>query len=73
MVLDKDGIVQSEMKNNLPLGRNVDEVLRIVDVRNWHKLEQFRTTSWRSHMTPTTHQLYRRAGALMDINVFHVN
>ena len=30
-VLDKDDVVQSVMVNNLSLGRNVDEVLRIVD------------------------------------------
>ncbi len=30
-LIDKDGIVQSQMINNLPLGRNVDEMLRLVD------------------------------------------
>jgi peroxiredoxin 2/4 len=30
-VIDKNGIVQSQMVNNLPLGRNVDELLRVVD------------------------------------------
>ncbi len=30
-LIDKDGIVQSQMVNNLPLGRNVDEMLRLVD------------------------------------------
>ncbi|EEQ98047.1 conserved hypothetical protein [Perkinsus marinus ATCC 50983] len=31
LVSGKDGTVRSEMKNDLPLGRNVDEVLRILD------------------------------------------
>ncbi len=30
-LIDKDGIVQSQIVNNLPLGRNVDEMLRLVD------------------------------------------
>ena len=30
-IIDKNGIVQSQMVNNLPLGRNVDELLRVVD------------------------------------------
>jgi len=31
-LIDKDGIVQHQVVNNLPLGRNVDEMLRLVDV-----------------------------------------
>ncbi len=30
-LIDKDGIVQHQLVNNLPLGRNVDEALRILD------------------------------------------
>lgn len=30
-LIDKNGIVQSQQVNNLPLGRNVDEALRLVD------------------------------------------
>lgn len=30
-IIDKNGIVQSQMVNNLPLGRNVDELLRVID------------------------------------------
>lgn len=30
-LIDKDGVVQHQVVNNLPLGRNVDEMLRIVD------------------------------------------
>jgi peroxiredoxin (alkyl hydroperoxide reductase subunit C) len=48
-LIDKDGIVQHQLVNNLPLGRNVDEALRLVDAlqffeahgdvcpANWHK------------------------------------
>lgn len=30
-IIDRNGIVQSQMVNNLPLGRNVDELLRVID------------------------------------------
>jgi peroxiredoxin (alkyl hydroperoxide reductase subunit C) len=30
-LIDRDGIVQHQMVNNLPLGRSVDEMLRLVD------------------------------------------
>ncbi|WP_373776206.1 redoxin domain-containing protein, partial [Neisseria dentiae] len=30
-LIDKNGIVQHQVVNNLPLGRNVDEMLRMVD------------------------------------------
>ncbi len=30
-LIDKDGVVQSQIVNNLPLGRNVDEMVRLVD------------------------------------------
>lgn len=30
-LIDRDGIIQHETVNNLPLGRNVDEMLRVVD------------------------------------------
>ena len=30
-LIDKEGIVQHQVVNNLPLGRNVDEMLRLVD------------------------------------------
>ena len=30
-LIDKDGVVQHQVINNLPLGRNVDELLRLVD------------------------------------------
>jgi len=30
-LIDKDGVVQHQTVNNMPLGRNVDEVLRMID------------------------------------------
>eukprot|EP00437_Effrenium_voratum_P065618 CAMPEP_0181502552 /NCGR_PEP_ID=MMETSP1110-20121109/56435_1 /TAXON_ID=174948 /ORGANISM="Symbiodinium sp., Strain CCMP421" /LENGTH=210 /DNA_ID=CAMNT_0023631177 /DNA_START=37 /DNA_END=669 /DNA_ORIENTATION=- len=36
-IIDKDGVVRSEMKNDLPLGRNVEEVLRILDALQFHE------------------------------------
>lgn len=51
-LIDKEGIVQHQVVNNLPLGRNVDEVLRMVEAlqffeengevcpANWHKGEK---------------------------------
>jgi peroxiredoxin (alkyl hydroperoxide reductase subunit C) len=36
-LIDKNGIVQSQHVNNLPLGRNVDEALRLVDALQFHE------------------------------------
>ncbi|CAE8641900.1 unnamed protein product [Polarella glacialis] len=36
-IIDKAGNVRSEMKNDLPLGRNVEEVLRILDALQFHE------------------------------------
>jgi peroxiredoxin (alkyl hydroperoxide reductase subunit C) len=48
-LIDKDGVVQHALINNLPLGRNVDEAIRLLDAlqfteehgevcpANWHK------------------------------------
>ncbi|WP_230370411.1 hypothetical protein [Paludibacterium denitrificans] len=30
-LIDKDGVVQHRVVNNLPLGRNIDEMLRMID------------------------------------------
>lgn len=35
-LIDKEGIVQHALVNNLPLGRNVDEALRVVDAIQFH-------------------------------------
>lgn len=36
-LIDKDGVVQHQVVNNLPLGRNVDEMLRMVDAMQYHE------------------------------------
>lgn len=36
-LIDEEGVVQSQTVNNLPLGRNVDEMLRVVDALNFHQ------------------------------------
>lgn len=36
-VIDKQGVVRSEIVNDLPIGRNMDELLRIVDAVQFHE------------------------------------
>jgi peroxiredoxin (alkyl hydroperoxide reductase subunit C) len=36
-LIDKNGIVQHALVNNLPLGRNVDESLRLLDALQYHE------------------------------------
>ena len=36
-LIDKEGIVQHQLVNNLPLGRNVDEAIRILDALQFHE------------------------------------
>ncbi len=36
-LIDKDGIVQHALVNNLPLGRNIDEAIRMVDALQHHE------------------------------------
>ncbi len=36
-VIDKQGIVRSQIVNDLPLGRNVDELIRLVDALDFHQ------------------------------------
>lgn len=36
-LIDKQGIVRHQLVNDLPLGRNVDEALRMVDALNFHE------------------------------------
>ena len=36
-LIDTNGIVQHQLINNLPLGRNIDEALRIVDALQFHE------------------------------------
>ncbi|RMH64886.1 MAG: peroxiredoxin [Calditrichaeota bacterium] len=36
-LIDKEGMVQHQVVNNLPLGRNIDEMLRMVDALQYHE------------------------------------
>lgn len=36
-IIDKQGIVRSQIVNDLPLGRNVDELLRLLDALEFHE------------------------------------
>jgi len=36
-LIDKEGVVQHQLVNNLPLGRNVEEALRILDALKFHE------------------------------------
>lgn len=36
-LIDKDGVVRHQLVNDMPLGRNIDEVLRIVDALQFHE------------------------------------
>jgi alkyl hydroperoxide reductase subunit AhpC len=36
-LIDKEGVVQHQLTNNLPLGRNIDEALRMVDALQFHE------------------------------------
>ena len=36
-LIDKKGIIQHQLVNNLPLGRNVDEALRMLDALIFHE------------------------------------
>lgn len=36
-LIDKQGIVRSEIVNDLPIGRNIDEVLRLMDAIQFHE------------------------------------
>ena len=36
-IIDKNGIVRAQVVNDLPLGRNIDELLRLVDALQFHE------------------------------------
>jgi peroxiredoxin (alkyl hydroperoxide reductase subunit C) len=36
-LIDKQGVVQHALVNNLPLGRSVDEALRVLDALRFHE------------------------------------
>ena len=35
-LIDENGLVRHEIKNDLPLGRNIDEMLRLIDALDFH-------------------------------------
>jgi len=35
-LIDEKGVVRHEIKNDLPLGRNIDEMLRLIDALDFH-------------------------------------
>lgn len=36
-LIDKEGIVRSQIVNDLPLGRNIDEMIRLIDALQFHE------------------------------------
>ncbi|MFZ2315091.1 MAG: peroxiredoxin [Gammaproteobacteria bacterium] len=36
-IIDKKGVVRSQVVNDLPLGRNIDELIRLVDALDFHE------------------------------------
>ncbi len=36
-LIDTNGVVRHQVVNDLPLGRNIDEMLRMVDALNFHE------------------------------------
>ena len=57
-IIDKQGMVQHQLVNNLPLGRNVDEAMRMVDAIQFHeKFGEVCPVNWeegKPGMKPTT-------------------
>ena len=37
ILIDKEGIIQHQLVNNLPLGRNIDEAIRTLDALQFHE------------------------------------
>ncbi len=36
-LIDKEGVVRHQVVNDLPLGRNIDEMIRMVDALQFHE------------------------------------
>jgi len=36
-IIDRDGIVRAQLVNDLPLGRDIDELLRLIDALQFHE------------------------------------
>lgn len=62
-LIDKQGIVRSQIVNDLPLGRNVDELIRLVDALEFHeKHGEVCPAGWtkgKSGIKPTTEGIAR--------------
>jgi peroxiredoxin 2/4 len=60
-VIDPDGIVRHQLVNDLPIGRNVDEVLRTIDaLMTYQKLGEVCPANWKpgeKTFKPTTEEL----------------
>lgn len=57
-LIDKKGVVRSQIVNDLPLGRNIDELIRLVDALDYHEKHgevcQAGWTKGKAGITPTT-------------------
>lgn len=57
-IIDKNGIVRSQIVNDLPLGRNIDELIRLIDALEFHeKHGEVCPAGWtkgKAGMKPTT-------------------
>jgi peroxiredoxin (alkyl hydroperoxide reductase subunit C) len=57
-IIDKKGVVRSQIVNDLPLGRSVDELLRLIDALDFHEQHgEVCPANWtkgKSGITPTT-------------------
>lgn len=71
-IIDKQGVVRSQIVNDLPLGRNIDELIRLIDALEFHeKHGEVCPAGWTKGKTgikPTTegiaHYLAKEAGQL---------
>ena len=71
-LIDKNGMVRSQIVNDLPLGRNIDELLRLIDALEFHeKHGEVCPANWskgKAGMKPTAEgvaeYLEKEAGAL---------
>ena len=57
-LIDRDGVIRHALVNDLPLGRNVDEALRVLDALQFHeKHGEVCPANWKpgqEAMKPTT-------------------
>ena len=66
-VIDQQGIVQAQVVNNLPLGRNIDELIRLIDALQFHEVHgEVCPANWQKGgqgMTPDTEGVARYLSA----------